>query len=59
MYKLKVKTLNKEPITFEFDTLQEVAVCMKNFCNAKNLEEIMQFVKEYNVRFYLKKKGEN
>lgn len=58
MFRLKIKTLNEEPLIFEFETLQEVAECIKKFCNAKDLEEVMSFQKEYNVRFYLKKKGE-
>lgn len=59
MFKLKVKTLNEEPSIFKFNTLQEVADYIKQFCNAKNLEEVMAFKKEYNVRFYLNKQGEN
>lgn len=60
MFKLKIKTLNEEPLIFEFKTLQEVTKCIMKFCDAENLKEVMRFKKEYNVRFYLKyKKGEN
>lgn len=60
MYRLKVKTLNEQPIVFNFNTLQEVAEHISKFCNAANLSQVLKFQKEFNVRFYLSyKKGEN
>ena len=57
MYKLKRKIIGEEPEVEHFDTLQEVTKRIGELCNAKCIDDVLKFQKEYNIRFYISRVG--
>lgn len=53
MYKFKYKAQGEEAQVFYFNTLQEVADCIKLLCEADSLQKVLEVQKEFNIRFYL------